>query len=300
MDSEMTFADRVFKAQVQKSIRDATAAYRASNYREVNKIAMYELTNARDSYRDVVNAARGFQGIHTGLMQWSIRIQMQLMAPIIPHSAEHAWTEILRQCGSIFTATWPTVSDSEIDESVLAAHDFVQQTVAEMRKALHAEMNPKKKPAQPPAQPTTAEIFVAAEYPAWQEQVMAVVSQHYHPETNSFSADSELVAAVSAISAAAGATGKKLQKTLIAFIMDLKKRVLADRSLRCVQESRNTPFDQMAVLEDNLQYITKSLGLTSISAVPHKDAAGVADEESPRAKKAEAAIPGQPTFSFSA
>eukprot|EP00955_Chlamydomonas_euryale_P041976 352181-Chlamydomonas_euryale.AAC.1 len=73
-------------------------------FREALKSAAYDLGNARDTYRF---ATAGAEGMSRDVVLRYIEASAQLLAPIIPHTSDHIWVNVLKKDGSVLTAGWP-------------------------------------------------------------------------------------------------------------------------------------------------------------------------------------------------
>jgi leucyl-tRNA synthetase len=303
----LLWADCVFGAEIDRSIAEADEAYGKSNYRDAVKAAFFELSNARDRYRDVTTL-HGSCGMHAELLKRFVRCQVQLMAPITPHCSEHVWKRICGEGKSILLSPWPSMSCAQIDEALLQSSAYLHRVAHELRTTLASE----KIPAD------SAEIYVAVGYPKWQEAALGILSERYNFQENSFGPDDKLVAALKPLTAA------RANKKLVPFVMELKKRVLAvgaDASLSpeakraaierflAPQPDTTRQFGQPEpqLLTANLEYLMASLNLSgeiSIKTVwgegfdEEAAAAGAEVDAAAVKRKIEASNPGAPSVRF--
>lgn len=300
---EFVWADRVFAAEIDRAIASADEAYRKSNYRDAVKAAFFELSNARDRYRDVTTL-HGSCGMHVELLKRFVRTQVQLMAPITPHCSEHVWKKICGEPGSILSSRWPEVSCAQVDEALLQSSAYLHRVAHELRTTL----------AQEKTSPDSAEIYVAVGYPKWQEAAISILAERYNFEQNTFGPDDQLVAALKPLTAA------RANKKLVPFVMELKKRVLAvgaDASLSEVARreqigrllasqpdtARQFGQPEPELLTANLEYLMASLKLDGSIVI--KPVWGEGFDEEAMAKgdalmkrKIEASNPGAPSVRF--
>jgi leucyl-tRNA synthetase len=98
-ESELTFLDRVFQAEMDRQIVATEKAYDAMLFREALKEGWYQFQAARDWYRDATSPGRGRdnEGMHAGLVMRFIELQALLVAPITPHWSEHVWQNLLNK-----------------------------------------------------------------------------------------------------------------------------------------------------------------------------------------------------------
>ena len=139
-----------------------------------------------------------------------------------------------------------------------------------------------------PSDPTTikADLFIAMDFPKWQEEAIEILRSNFDPQTKALLiADDKLVALLKPIMATV--KDKSVLKKFIPFVMELKDKLLAEGE-RVL--NRALPFNEVAVLEENMDYITKSLGILTIQV--HADPSV---EDADAAKRFESALPGCPS-----
>lgn len=61
------------------------------------KSGLYDLTHARDTYREAATAAG--VGLHRDMVLRYFEIQALLLCPVAPHWAEYVWLEVLKKVG---------------------------------------------------------------------------------------------------------------------------------------------------------------------------------------------------------
>lgn len=101
----------------------------------------------------------------------------RINSPIIPHTCEHLWANVLKRSGSVLTAGWPDVATPNV--TVAMASSYVEGVIPSFRKAIaKAEAPPKAKKGQPAAPPppkvTAATVYIADRFVGWQETVLKV------------------------------------------------------------------------------------------------------------------------------
>jgi leucyl-tRNA synthetase len=280
------FHDLAFAAEINQAIALTEAAYVATNYREALKYAFFELQNARDRYRDATST-NGTIGMNWKLIKRFMEVQALLLSPITPHFSEHVWVTIMGKETSILKERFPIAEP--VDEKLLAASGYLQRVAHELRTTLQAELHPKKGPAKPADAYDSADIFVSVAYPKWQEEAISILRSCY--DGTKFCADDVIVSSLKPL------MKERPNKKLIPFVMELKNRVVAEGP-RAFE--RGLAFDEVAILNENLDYLTRSLGLMRISVKP---VGSVADDEGLSADKEilrrrEASLPGEPSAHF--
>ena len=146
-------------------------------YKDAVKHGFYELQSARDWYREVTSDV----GMHGDLVQYWIRTSCLLVAPIAPHFAEHIWTTLLGEPSSIQTARWPEPARAP-DAAVLASGAYLRSTVKTIRDAellMLKKLSKSKAAPFDPKKPKSVRIYVAKEFPEWQNTAVQTVKDAY-------------------------------------------------------------------------------------------------------------------------
>jgi leucyl-tRNA synthetase len=106
-ESEFTWNDRVFRAEMVRIVKQADAAYSGMLYREALKNAYYDLQNAKGEYRKACLAPNGsteqYEGLHHDLVMLYVELQSIMMMPITPHWSEYLYSTLLGKV-SIYSA----------------------------------------------------------------------------------------------------------------------------------------------------------------------------------------------------
>lgn len=157
------------------------------NYKDALKYGFYELQSARDWYREVTSDI----GMHVDLVTYWIRIAALLVTPIAPHFAEHIWTSILKEPKSIQLALWPTPA-LPVDRSLIEAGLYMRGMIKMIRDAETSLIrlmtkNKGKKGGEPsfdPKKPKSVRIYVATQFPQWQDQCVQIIKDAYAEEAD--------------------------------------------------------------------------------------------------------------------
>ncbi|KAI8930113.1 hypothetical protein BC831DRAFT_508563 [Entophlyctis helioformis] len=137
-----TWNDRVFAAEMDAITVQADKAYGGMLFREALKISFYDLQNARNEYRKATtgqginlygSTAETFEGMHADLINRFIEVQALTMAPITPHWSEHLWVDLLKKPESIMLALWPKAGAADV--SLLSAAAYVREIGSKIRSA---------------------------------------------------------------------------------------------------------------------------------------------------------------------
>uniref|UniRef100_A0A1I7YB78 leucine--tRNA ligase n=1 Tax=Steinernema glaseri TaxID=37863 RepID=A0A1I7YB78_9BILA len=276
--TETSFADRIFVNQINKAIEETSVHYEATNFKEALRTGFFEFQSARDRYREVCG---GDAGMREDLAFRFIEIQAIMLAPICPHIAEQVWQHIGKE-GFVISASWPV--GGEVDESALEQSRFFDESLREFRLRLNNQLNPKKKPATPIAHPSDATIYIAKQYPSWQNQVLNILVELYEANGKAFP-DNKV------ISQRLGKEEslKKVMKRTMPFVQMIKQKV--EKSDKDTIEV-SCPFDQKDVLQENLDYLMATLQLTNLTI---KDTTENGIDE----KIVEQTVPGSPVIIYS-
>ena len=199
--------DKVFYAEMSRLVQQAEKNYSGMLYREALKSGYYDLQNARGEYRKATtgqgqgpsDTSEKYEGMHVDLVVKFIEVQALMMAPITPHWSEHVWKDLLKKEASIMAARWPTF-EASIDDSLIAAAQYIRQIGSNIRSnedVLAKKKAKKGAKAAAPEEPTgdrTLRLYVATEFPDWQNEAIAVLKETWNSEKSAFEGDRELLA----------------------------------------------------------------------------------------------------------
>lgn len=282
---EPGFADRAFGADMDAAVAAAAAGYEATSFRSALKAAYFDLHNARDAYR----ALAGDAGMHAQTATRFVDLSARLLAPIAPHWAEHVWGALLRRPGSVLTSGWPDAAAP--DEALRAASSYLAGSIVEWRKAIAKAVATKKgRPATERMRCAALDVYVAPRFSGWRVACLAALAGAFSPQDNTFAPDADYVAALRAGPLAHLADDKAVAKLAMPFVRYKQEEARAGGGLAVLQPS--LPFDEAALLAENMHHVARALGLDHFRVHVLSDAKAVA--AAPEAAKADAATPGQP------
>ncbi|KAJ2505074.1 cytosolic leucyl tRNA synthetase [Coemansia sp. RSA 2052] len=276
--------DRVFDAKIDKLTLATGAAYEATMYREALKSGFYDFHNSRDWYRGMSDAA----GMHPALVRKWINRQIIQLCPITPHWCEHVWRTLMGNTTSIINARWPTDLPADADHALIAAGEYMDKTARSVHDASAALQRRSKRKGTKESQtgefdpngPKTLDIFVACEFPQWQEDVIAVLKENYAAATSAF--DDK------AVQGALGQKGLLKNKKVMPFAQTIKKRVAL---LGPTAFDRALTFKEIDILNALVPYMKTNMGYSKVTIVDLGNASELPDA---LAAAAEAAVPGEP------
>ncbi|KAJ1969176.1 cytosolic leucyl tRNA synthetase [Dispira parvispora] len=293
-----SFHDRVFEQEMIQLIHQTQAAYEEMCYKDALKYGFYEFQAARDQYREVTSYG---EGMHRDLVLRYIEYQTLMVAPIVPHWSHHVWSKVLKKPDSLVSARWPQGLPAAASESVLDAADYVRKLVRHVREAEMAVQKRKAKGKAKqteeaqfnPALPKHLTIVIAHQFPAWQDQAVKVLAQHYQPDTRTV--DDK------AVRGELGAQGLMKNKKVMPFIQEFKKQL--DKRGEAAF-NRALTFDEQEAIRQSKTFIVKSLGYQDLNIVEARalSAEGADLEAYPPAdanallRAVEASVPGAPAF----
>lgn len=263
------FADRVFAAELDRTVMVTRQFYEQAMYREVIKHALYELQNARDRYRDMTVVHCTFPnswfGMQHSLMMRYLEIQARLLAPIIPHLSDYFWTVLLNRTDSVLTCG-PLKADS-YDDTVLQTNAFVASCAHDFR----IQMQRSKEPVN------AGTVYIASDYPAWQRKIHDLAKVSYLEDKEYVMAVNKHVLPL--------CTTKLSKKQCIPYAMEHRKQTHTSTKPTAAQ------FSEEEVLKECVDYLGASLRIAISIEVVDVDAPWPHDGVAPP-------IPSNPTVKF--
>lgn len=287
-----SFQDCLFENELNAVAQEAIEQYANTNYKLALKAGLYELTSARDFYRESCAAAN--IKMHKDLVLRYIEWQAQLLAVVAPHWSEYIWLEVLKKEETIHKARFPELG--AVNTALTAKRDYVRNTASSVNSAEAAQLKKKlkgKETSFDPKKPKKLSIFVNDKFPAWQGKYLELLKEMWDPETKSVQ-DKVLNGKI-------GKMGE--MKKAMPFVQGLKKRLQAGEPASSVLEQKLLFDEQETLLQMRPGLIrTGGLVLCDILAVSEGTKKGVnlATQETVdvTAQIAENAVPGVPTFLF--
>jgi len=155
-------------------------------YKEALKRGLYDFEIARNWYRSVTSPDNGGPGLHGDLVFTWIRNNALLIAPFTPHFSEHVWKNILGETTSVQKASFPQPSQS-VDPIKLQEIEYMRGVVDSMRSAEAVLSKRKGKAAKTgptfdPSKPKSARVYVATEFPEWQNKGVELVRSAWNEQ----------------------------------------------------------------------------------------------------------------------
>lgn len=287
------FYDKLFDNEMNCVVRECYAHYEATNYKLALKSALYDLTSARDFYREAATATGN--NMHKDIVLRYIRTQALLLAVIAPHWSEQIWLEVLGEKSSIQVARFPEAG--EPDAALSATFEYVRNISSNITSAEASQAKKKAKGRNTdfdPSRPKKLTIFVAENFPSWQEKYVDLLKSVWNNESKSID-EAKLMSNMKAI---AGAEMKKA----MAFVQLMKRRLVAGEDESAVF-NRKLVFDERSALKEISPGLKRAASLAEVqivvidgqgSATTYPEGAKVETLPQP----AEGSVPGIPTFLF--
>ncbi|CCT67024.1 probable leucine--tRNA ligase, cytosolic [Fusarium fujikuroi IMI 58289] len=287
-----SFQDALFNNDMNAVIKEAVEQYANTNYKLALKAGLYELTSARDFYREAC-AAAGIK-LHRDLALRYIEVQALLLAVVAPHWSEYIWLEVLKNKGTIHNARFPEIR--EVDASLSAKRDYVRTTASNVNSAEGLQLKKKAKGKETsfdPKKPKQLTIFVTDKFPAWQAKYIDLLKEMWNVEAKSVN-DKELNGKI-------GKMGE--MKKAMPFVQNLKRRLQAGEPASVVLEQK-LAFNEKETLLQMVPGLKRTSGLVACHIISVEEGSkkgfnlGDGKEVELSVPTAEHAVPGQPTFHF--
>ncbi len=117
--------DRWLISQVQRQIKNATAAMEETTFRTALMAAYYDMQAAFRWYE------RRAEHTDTQALAFFAETQLKLLAPFTPHICEECWS-LLGKKGFISNAQWPAFDEKQIDENAEKMESLIKQTIEDV------------------------------------------------------------------------------------------------------------------------------------------------------------------------
>jgi leucyl-tRNA synthetase len=288
-----SFQDALFNNDLNAVTKEAVEQYANTNYKLALKAGLYELTSARDFYREACTAAN--IKMHKDIVLRYIEVQTLLLAVVTPHWSEYIWLEVLKKEDTIHNAQFPEIK--EVDASLSAKRDYVRNTASNINSAEGLQLKKKAKGKETsfdPKKPKKLTIFVTDKFPAWQAKYIDLLREMWNVETNSVN-DKELNGKI-------GKMGE--MKKAMPFVQNLKRRLQSGEPTSVVLEQK-LAFDEKETLLQMVPGLKRTGGLSVCDIVSVEEGGKKGNNLTADGKEveisaptAEHAVPGQPTFYF--
>ncbi|KAJ2758413.1 cytosolic leucyl tRNA synthetase, partial [Coemansia sp. BCRC 34490] len=293
-DMPFTTADRIFDAEMDDLVLKTAEDYDRTMYRNALKNGFHNFVNLRNWYVEF----KSTRGMNPALVRKWIERQVLLITPIAPHWAEHVWQTIMGNTGSVMDLRLPADMPAATNHSLLMAGDYVRKLAKAVRDAdIALQKRSKKKggngkntAASAAAAdhtpvvdaPKSLDVFIASEFPSWQETVISVLKENYDADSKTFD-NKALVAAM-------GKKGVLKNKKAMPFANEIKKRV---DLIGSAAFDRALQFNEADLVSEAASYLKSSLGFARVNVI-RTDAVGDDGLTDAQTRAAQFAVPGEP------
>ncbi|KAK9406608.1 leucine-tRNA ligase cytoplasmic [Crotalus adamanteus] len=246
-----TFNDRVFASEMNAGIIKTDENYEKMMFKEALKTGFFEFQAAKDKYRELA-----VEGMHRELVFQFIESQTLLLTPICPHVCEYIWN-LLGKAESIMKTSWPV--PGVVDEVLVQSSQYLTEVAHDLRLRLKNYMAPgkgKKGNREVPQKPSHCTIYVAKNYPPWQHTTLSVLRKHYQANGGQLPDNKIIASELNSLPEL-----KKYMKRVMPFVAMIKENLEKKGSHVLNLELE---FDEQAVLQENIVYLTNSLELEHI------------------------------------
>ncbi|KAL5460341.1 hypothetical protein EMCRGX_G033786 [Ephydatia muelleri] len=275
-----SYLDRMFESQINLTVRQTDQHFQNMMYREAMTTGFHGLQAFRDQYREIATAG---DGMNWHLVERFIEVQALLLCPVCPHFAEHVWT-LLGKAKSIMHASWPQCG--EVDDLLIREAKYLTDVTHEFRVRMKKMTERKGKTLQQSALPEFGIIYVAKQYPKWQQIILSTLKELSREREGKVElpSNNELLEKFRTIEEL-----KPFMKKIMPFVQSLKDG-LANKGLEALDLTLR--FDEKAAIERHLPYLVRSLELKELWV----DSVGSSTDP----KIQEECLPGRPYSIFSA
>ncbi|KAI3691202.1 hypothetical protein L2E82_49422 [Cichorium intybus] len=286
-----TYADRVFANEMNYAIKTTEKNYGDYMFREALKTGFHDLQAAKDDYQFSCWSS----GMNRDLLWRFMDVQTRLIAPICPHYSEYVWKKLLKKEGFVIKAGWP---ESENPDLILhMATRYLRKSIVNFRKLLVKQTSggsKKNKPTQ--RKPTIGLIYVNEQYDGWRKECLNILINKFDVQNRKFAPDQDILQAIQQTAFAQEANFNQTQNLCMPFLKDKKDEVM---TLGVQALDLRLPFGETEVLQENLEFVRRKLGLEHVEILSASDPDSVAKAGRHRSLlKQTPPSPGSPTSIF--
>ncbi|RWS07474.1 leucine--tRNA ligase: cytoplasmic-like protein, partial [Dinothrombium tinctorium] len=250
----VSFADRAFDNEMNMLIAETEKNYEAMMFKEALKTGFFEYQDSRDRYRELC----GEEGMHQDLIHKFIETQTIILSPICPHIGETIWA-MLEKPSSIMFEKWPDTGafDSTLQKSLDYLMDACHSFRLRLKAYFTTQSKGKGKQKNDVVQkPSHATIYVAKQFPPWQNIILQTLRDLYIKNGNVLPDNKVIAQKLGQI-----ADLKKFMKKVMPFA-EMRKRLLQTQGESVFNQT--TCFDEFEVLKENIEYLKNTLEVEHI------------------------------------
>jgi len=252
---DSTFLDRWFANELNRLTSESKHHYATMYYREALRTSWFEFCACFDQYRDVCKA--GKRKMNKTLVMRYLEWQMIILSPIAPHFCEHGWG-LLNKSGSVLNARWPELT-KPVDSLIVSQGEYMFDKVP------HDFIKLLEK-ASKGGKPTSATVYVALKYPDWKVTVLSKLRELHDkkqlplvsPDEMKSNAEAKAQWTVVMMGLMQDPSLKPFAKLLGPFAAFTRDEAA---QLGASALSAQAPFDELALLMENVDYLKDKLGM---------------------------------------
>lgn len=266
-DGDLNLMDNVLINETNRLIVATKLAFSAMQFREGLQKAWFEMMLARNEYRSWCfdsNIPMNREVIR----KWAEAVVI-MICPICPHWSEVMWKKLGKE-GLAVKAPWPLAGEE--DKILTRQAQFLRSGLKKFRSQVGKAKKGWKK----------ASIVVAEFYPEWKVETLKWMQEQYSEESGALSETfmQDLKAWTSH-----SISDKKMIKMTMQFAAFMKNEV--SEVGRAALDTQS-PFDQVAILEESMKYIKAQLSLEELDILKLETSSEIPD------RVADQATPGTP------
>eukprot|EP01016_Furgasonia_blochmanni_P049835 TRINITY_DN7613_c0_g1_i1.p1 TRINITY_DN7613_c0_g1~~TRINITY_DN7613_c0_g1_i1.p1 ORF type:complete len:372 (+),score=158.75 TRINITY_DN7613_c0_g1_i1:66-1181(+) len=296
-DPKTAHQDEVFSALIDYTIYNTDQAFEKMRFRDAVRIAFFEFTAYREDYKTFT----GTHGFRRDLLLRYVETQLILLNPIAPHITEYSYSHHFLPAlqavdaekaktypHSISQLRLPHVNVKDINYGLVRAHFYLKNTLRNV-KLTYEKMKSggKKGKDAKEVQISLCTVYVAAEYPEWQRNVLSLLAGC---QTN---ANGEIIEDWKAKVKAQVPEDALMKKSL-----QFGAFVLAEVKVRGHEALEvKLPFDELHILDVCSDELRKEVNVEKIQIFNIKDVK--AGENKNVDNAVNATLPGKPQIVFS-
>ena len=265
------YPDKLFKCQMNRLKLLAAGSYESMMFKEAAKYAFFDYQDARDKYRELCISKANMS---RQLIKEFIRTQAIILAPICPHLGEKVF-EMLGEQASVFdlpNGCWPLGKrDSQLEKDYAylldACHEF------RLRKD-NFDCIQRKSGKNPKEIRSKAIIYVAKQYPKWQQIILDTIKRLYeesglkeqYPDNKLLAKNLGKIESLK----------KYMKKNKVMAIVAIRQKIFSEQGESAFDKNSRV-VEEMQILEQTIDYLKYTLGVQSIELRWSNEAA--VDEE---------------------
>lgn len=248
------YPDRLFKCQMNRLRAAALESFEGMMFKDGLKHAFFDYQDARDKYRELCMTRNNMS---KQLIREFIRSQAILIAPICPHLGEKIF-ELLNEPKSIFDLEngWPT---GQRDVQLEKDYDYLLDVCHAFRLRKDTFDTFQRKAGKNPKEiKSKVTIYVAKEFPEWQQIVLDTIKSLYEASgSKEYPDNKQLSQALSKNDKL-----KKYMKKVMPF--SVSRLPIFKEQGESSFDKNNKTIDETAVLEKTIDYLQCTLGVESV------------------------------------